>query len=211
MTDDAKQNLAPVEFREAVARNDVKAVEEFLKEGKDINGVDEAGHTLLCIAIMSGSNDVVRFLIDNGADVNRRSDSDTFPLMYAVCYKNTEIVRLLLERGADIDTKTSNNWTALTYAAIGEAKEDIMRLLIESGADPAAHGDGNGMSVLEIAEMWPSTGKAELVRNAPEIYREAKAARNAARNQARHLKVAGKQEQLKARAEKLKLKPGPRP
>ncbi|MBM3609622.1 MAG: ankyrin repeat domain-containing protein [Alphaproteobacteria bacterium] len=82
----------------------------------------------------------VRELLAAGANANFDAH-DGFPsLLCAIASDRAdraELVALLLENGADIGQRGVNDWTALHYAT--NLKDmDVIRILLEAGADPLA-------------------------------------------------------------------------
>ncbi len=88
-----------------------------IDSGIDIERVDDEGVSLLDEAIVSGSLELVRFLVEEkGMDVNSTKRKSGFtPLMQAASYGYTDIVDFLLEKGADIHARDNNNLNVLEY------------------------------------------------------------------------------------------------
>ncbi|MFQ5639980.1 MAG: ankyrin repeat domain-containing protein [bacterium] len=99
-------------------------------------------------AVSRGEHDKIRALIDKGADVNEEADGFT-PLMLA---RDPETVRLLADAGANINaSSTLFKKTMLGWAASG-GNADIVKALIEAGADVNAK-DEIGGTALSAAVM----------------------------------------------------------
>jgi ankyrin repeat protein len=73
-------------------------------------------------------------LLDSGIDVNTVDEEGVSPLMLASYHGFKPIVEMLLQRGAKVGAKNNRQETALRLA--GSAHADIVRLLLEHGADP---------------------------------------------------------------------------
>lgn len=88
-----------------------------IESGADIEQVDPQGVSLLDEAIVSGSLELVRYLVEEkGMDVNRTQRKSGFtPLMQAAVYGYTDIVDFLLEKGADIHARDSSNLNVIEY------------------------------------------------------------------------------------------------
>jgi len=106
--------------------------------GKNGGKVDQTG---LYIASSRGYIDVVRSLIDCGADLDAicrdyPDDAEVkWTLLHVAIYnERQDIAVLLLERGADAETWSSWGQTAL-YMASSRAYTDVVRALIDRGAD----------------------------------------------------------------------------
>jgi ankyrin repeat protein len=144
----------------------------FVKNGADIEAKDNWGQTLLQQAVLRGQEDTVRFLVNSGAEINAKGGKDA--LYIAITRRNVPIVRFLLEKGANPNTRYSavllpfstiqlflekgasvfdadsdNKFNAL-HLAIALEEEDIVRLLVEKGADVNSR-LGDYSNALELA------------------------------------------------------------
>jgi ankyrin repeat protein len=64
--------------------------------GVDINEKDEAGDTLLSMAVRNNCSSIVEFLLRDGAKPNMPNNTGTTPLMIARENKNEDIINQLL-------------------------------------------------------------------------------------------------------------------
>jgi ankyrin repeat protein len=120
----------------AIDLMDLKAVEEALANGADVNVINDlGGDSPLQSAEREGYAEIIKLLIDNGAriDVFGKYTNETI-LHSAVTNKHIEIVKLLLARGADVNVQDKYLETPLHKAAHFECIA-IAQLLIENGAD----------------------------------------------------------------------------
>jgi ankyrin repeat protein len=97
-------------------------------------------------------NDKVKLLLEKGADPNSRLSDNTTTLLIALQHNNIEAVKLLLQHPAlkkeTINARTQRKkFTALQWA-IDKGYVDIIRLLIEKGADIEQGCYLNGVSPL---------------------------------------------------------------
>ncbi|KAJ7291257.1 ankyrin repeat-containing domain protein [Mycena rebaudengoi] len=131
-------------LRAATKAGNTEVVQLLLKNGANINAVDEhTGSALEAAASWDGSPDPtylfwdsedemakaatrrlthVRFLLDNGADVHARNNG---ALRAAAKAGNTEVVQLLLENGANINTADEHIGSALEAAASWDGNPSI--------------------------------------------------------------------------------------
>jgi ankyrin repeat protein len=123
-------------FYAAIRANDPGALRVLVAGGADVNVRDRHGETPLMYAAVAGSADAMSFLIGQGADVNARNEFGSNALIWSA----TDIakVRLLLSHGADVNAATKRGRTALLVAALSDGSAEIVRLLLEKGADPKA-------------------------------------------------------------------------
>ena len=113
----------------------VTLVEDLLKKGASVNHVDRNGDTALIVASKNRAERVVELLLKHGADVNYESkQSGETALMKAVTGSCCKIVGDLLKNGASVNHVTSAGKTAL-MSVCQDGQEDILKLLLEYGAD----------------------------------------------------------------------------
>ena len=92
---------APLALHDASRKGDLKAVQQILESGVDINLRDLTGFTPLHWAAMNNQMEVAGFLIKKGADINaRESKYNLSPLDIARTRKIKEMEQLLLKNGA---------------------------------------------------------------------------------------------------------------
>jgi ankyrin repeat protein len=126
--------ISPEQWLSTLSGSDVGRLEALLAAGADPNCVvSESGRTLLMAA---QSRPMIRLLLEHGADPGVRDNRGATALHHAVtCHEAMEIIPLLLEKGADIDSADDAGFTALISAVVND-KPDLVRLLLDRGADP---------------------------------------------------------------------------
>ena len=149
-TDIGEKPLHKVSYGKYRSQEDGVRVEELLLEhGADVNTRRNDYCTPLHAASYSGNVEIVRLLLDHGADpeANAEGDMGSKPLHNVSCgdYRSQEdgerVTLLLLERGADVNTRRNDHWTPLHIAShLGNI--EIVRLLLDHGADPEANAEG---------------------------------------------------------------------
>ena len=123
------------QFHRCVMDCNIKAVENMLDGGFDVNGIF-ANRTALQTAAGLGEIKLINLLLDFGADVNLRARSDNFtPLMQAALETPDDAVfAVLLGAGARLDDVTHGGMSAVMIAA-ESSNLDGVRVLIAAGAD----------------------------------------------------------------------------
>jgi len=162
---------------------------------RELEAEDNTRRTALEYAVLGGSEDVVKILLDNsvigrrqmdnlllgaartgqariadlligqGADVNCRDLQEHTPLLAAASEGHEEVVRILRRRGADVNAKSEGGWSAL-HGAVARGDADVAEMLIkQAGADVDAY-DGRGIRPLHIAAKHGRVDLAELLLSA---------------------------------------------
>ncbi|QDZ27654.1 ankyrin repeat domain-containing protein [Noviherbaspirillum sp. UKPF54] len=89
------------------------AVEALLTKGAEVN---RPGWTPLHYAAASGSDEIVRLLLDKSAYIDAESPNKTTPIMMAAREGHIYTVKLLLDEGADASLKNELGLTAIDFA-----------------------------------------------------------------------------------------------
>jgi uncharacterized protein len=113
-------------------------VELLLKSGANVNAQTTGGMTALALSISPKEEEAARIvsqLLAAGADVNLASGGGNTPLMEAAYQGNTTVLKVLLKAGADVNRKNQYAETALMTTLVGGDEPEIIRLLLEAGAD----------------------------------------------------------------------------
>lgn len=111
---------------------------QFYYEGRsgqvDLNYLEKGSWAPIQRASYSGSEDIVRYLIENGANVNIKSDDGMDPLYCAIKGGHQRIVELLIDSGAEVtfDEPGSEREGHLGYATTCRQRE-IVRYLTQPG------------------------------------------------------------------------------
>jgi ankyrin repeat protein len=144
----------------AVRENCLSCVDVLIEHGVDLNKPDPEGMSPLVLAALNSHWDISRALIQAGADVNQWDNYGRAPLLTAVSSRRGRgthpndplqetdgltIVRLLLEAGANPNMQlflrpsksrgAGSRGTTPLMAAAGGADVEVIRLLLEHGAD----------------------------------------------------------------------------
>jgi ankyrin repeat protein len=118
---------------EAVRIGDKDSVRRLLGQGADVNARSDDGTTALMHATAVGDVELMRVLLAHGADANTKNKAGATALMWAV--GDCDKVRALLERGADVNARPVSGRTPLMIAVGSPGGAEVVKLLIEKGAD----------------------------------------------------------------------------
>jgi len=181
----SKGGLTPLLFAARDGR--IQTARALLEAGADVNDRLPDGTSALVVAVMNANYQMAAFLLERGANPNADAQGWTALHQIAVSRKpNTginlpgpvptgnvsslDLVRTLVAKGADIDAPVQkeikdgyrsnlNRIGATPFLLAARAPDlDLMRVLLEEGADPWRMTD-NGASALMVAAgvgMWAS-------------------------------------------------------
>ncbi len=118
----------------AAFEGSLEMVGVLLKDGFDVNSVNDKHYTILMLAAQNGHTEVVRLLLEKEANVNLQSKTGATALLIAAQEGHTEVVELLLNKGADVNSKSKTGETALMLAA-QEGHTKVVELLLKKEAN----------------------------------------------------------------------------
>ncbi|ODM92373.1 Protein phosphatase 1 regulatory subunit 12B [Orchesella cincta] len=148
-------------FQAACASNDKGQVARMIKEGYDINAVDEDGITALHQACIEDNFDMVEFLLENGADVNI-SDNEGWTPLHAVatcCY--VSIAKLLMEHGANVVALNNDCSIPLDICKSDEIRELFIQEINGKGIDLKDARRGEEVKMMDDAKRWLANGAVD--------------------------------------------------
>lgn len=91
-------------LHDSVLRSDYDEVQNFVKQGADLNELDDFGNSALHWAVMRGDYDMVKILLEGDADVNVLSTEGFTPKWSAMDWGLGEIVEFLNSYGGKVIT-----------------------------------------------------------------------------------------------------------
>jgi ankyrin repeat protein len=115
--------------------DDPEMVDLLIRAGANVNAADDLGATPLSLACLNGNAVLVAKLLALKANPNAASLTGTSPLMFAARTGSVDAVKALLVHGANVNaSETLRGQTALMWA-VAEQHPEVVRVLIEAGAD----------------------------------------------------------------------------
>jgi len=140
-----EESMTPTPLHYATERGDMKIVELLLEHGANPNALafaDWRKVTPLYYAAEKGYIEIVRLLVRRGANIG----IDKSPLYVATAKGHVHVVEFLLQQVADPSTVVND----LLITASGYGSTEVVRLLLERGANPNAK-DKDGETPLHEA------------------------------------------------------------
>ncbi|HEY0890444.1 MAG TPA: ankyrin repeat domain-containing protein [Nocardioides sp.] len=139
----------------AVTGDHVEAARVLVAMGADPDALDDRHDTPWLVTGVTGSVAMLEVLLPARPDltiVNRFGGVSVIP---ASERGHVDYVRRVVRTGIDVDHVNDLGWTALLEAVIlgdgGPAHQEIVRILLDAGADPAVP-DADGVTALQHAE-----------------------------------------------------------
>lgn len=138
-------------FVNACAGNEMASVIAMVKKGMKVNSRNfNFEKTCLHHAAYNGNLPLVEFLLENGAFVTVKDQNDRTPLFDAIYVArnnkppswNSRVVNTLLAHGAQPTINTPAHGGTPLYWACRLHNPEIVKLLLDYGADPSFNDDG---------------------------------------------------------------------
>lgn len=120
---------------EATTWGAAACVKLLIDAGADVHAEDHVHSQPISNA---STPEVARLLVDAGADINFISGEGYSRLKYAAEGGSVEMIRTLLDMGAETDAEAKRHTTTPLYVAVQQDDMEIVRLLLEAGANPNA-------------------------------------------------------------------------
>ena len=139
----------------AIRNGNFQIIQLLVENGANTNTEPIQGLSPLNEAILRGDVLIVNYLLEHGAEVSPKGNPRNAlqPIEYATRLSRCkEIIEALLKYGADVNSAVSGTGTPL-YGAIAHKNYEVVRCLLEHGADISLHG-GKLESPLELARRY---------------------------------------------------------
>lgn len=149
-----------LKLHKGIRQNNVEEVRRLLRSGADPNFMND-GMTPLGDAVRNGTPDMVRLILSNGGNPNIQDDGGVTPMFYPVTSqiakpeRSVEILRILIENGGNVNIRLGGQPLIFNVRARGQG-EEIINLLLSSGADPKARNDDGETALGRVAKVVSS-------------------------------------------------------
>merc|ERR1711934_1079060 len=118
-------NDSSVSVHDAARRGDLQRLQEFLKDGKDVNSKDFKGVTPLGYAVGHDQLSVVKVLIDAKANLNDVDSAGNSAVHFAAGYGRVKVLEHLLARRADASKVNKMGMTPMAAAQQNNQQQAI--------------------------------------------------------------------------------------
>lgn len=132
----ATDGIGHTPLMRAIDMRHLPIVRRLLDGAADPNAKDRDGKTCLMMAVETSDPELVRALTDAGADATYVTPDGDSPALVAAQSGSLEIIGILGNVGAALNASNAA-YTPLSYA-IEQGNADLVRALLEAGADPNA-------------------------------------------------------------------------
>jgi ankyrin repeat protein len=158
-----------LQLMEAAKNNDLKKIEDLIKQGANVNSGDDKGRTPLMYAAQAGSLQAMESLVKkHHADVNAKDINDQTALMKSSIMGKNDGVKFLLDNKAKIDEYDKFGRTALTYSARAD-HTDVLKTLLHKGADPNIRDNDGRSPLMEAAGKGNLESTKELIKHFADV------------------------------------------
>lgn len=144
----------------AIIEENLRAVEELLKQRADPNEMDDYGFTPLIEAAIVDNLQITQLLLRYGATVNAQDATGSTALHWAAENNNRELARLLLSHQANPNAYTAAGQPVMVMPILRQQTE-MRRLLYEAGANETFAQDY--INVKLLGHLFELVGKATIV------------------------------------------------
>jgi ankyrin repeat protein len=148
----------------AVCKKNFDVVKMLIKAGIDVNIKKNDGQTALHLAARYANADIVKIFIQAGANLDARDGARWTPLITAAYFGNLNVMKELISSYPKfysnsfkvhyLNMQTCCDNTALHLAVLHHNNLDIVKLLIEAGANPYIK-NYHGETAFDIAKNKP--------------------------------------------------------
>ncbi len=152
-------------LHKAIIENNLATAKSLIKDGFDINQVDEKGWPPLALATSCRRILIMKMLIEAGAYLDQGTSFGTAAIFHAASGpdESTEALQLLIEEGTEIENHNDTDGRSPLQQATIENLTAKVRLLLDAGAD-VHYEDHDGRTAIFYACMADGEPDEDIVR-----------------------------------------------
>jgi hypothetical protein len=147
-------------FADAIIQEDLQSIQHMLRQGVDVNELDEYGFTPLIEAAIANNTDIAALLVAQGADVNQQDITGGTALHWSAENNNLALTELLLTHRANPNAYNFAGQPVLAMPVLRN-QQGIKKLLQRHGADLIFAQDFVNTKLL--GHMFELIGTADIV------------------------------------------------
>src|SRR5687768_6373336 len=150
------------QIEQAVLANDGRRLRKLLARGVNLGRSARAdGKTALHLAAGAGSVEIVNILLEatTRKALNKLDAGGHTPLMDAVEANRLDVLKLLIGVGADVNARDGDRGQTALRIAAGEGSLEVVKVLVEAGANPLIPGPLNLTPVDRARERRTAEGR----------------------------------------------------
>ncbi len=149
---------------EFLKNNDFLSVKKYIRDGADVNDVNESGESILASALRFGCDiDLLMLLIEGGADIYEFDDEGVSVFDMSITYNNIEIVKYIIEKGIDVNSTNRRSKFTPLMAAASYGRAEIVTMLLEHGANKEIS-DDRGFSAIDFARKMNKKSVLKILK-----------------------------------------------
>lgn len=153
----------------AAARGKIGAIVEFFSTDPTAVHAIDGGATALHWAARYGHEDAVKLLLERGAIADARATDGGTPLHLAALMEESAIVAMLLPHYSEVDIRDCQMETPLYCACRGTSRPEIVRRLLERGANPNVKNAAGTTALQSLAFHGESVALRMLVESGADV------------------------------------------
>lgn len=160
---------------DAVYNNDIKRLEQLIKQGVNINIQNQKKQSPIMVATYNNNIKMVEMLFKNGADVNLQDDYKNTPFLYAGATGQLEILKIIYTKADAIKPLNRYGGNAL-IPACEKGHVEVVEFLLKNTSVEVNHINNLGwtalLEVVILGDDTPEYAKIVkiLVENGADIY-----------------------------------------